>query len=870
MTLSEILALFPEGDSNPAGNGYNVTCPSHDDKSPSLSITAGKKGIVMKCQAQCGVDRICKDLGITLKDLFFTPTSQSATKNGSNGSAKTGSWRLLGSWQYFHASGNLAYEVLKHDTPEGKQFTIRWKAPDGRWVNGSTAGEYYLVPYYDEWRRVKPKTPANYPRQTWPELTLMLYRGLEAGQAIWKKLDEVLLIVEGEKDVDRCWKEGFIAVSNTGGANRKWKAEYSKAINAKKVIIIPDDDPPTETDPKTGKVKIGLAGQKHAEEIRLSLAKLRPDIEVIVLPVFNRGLKEDISDWFDQGHTADELRKLIDSAFTQAIQNKQAASSSSIPPPPPQSPPISASGNPQPQPVKPVIDISIDDMPKLNAECWAAIEQMNQPPILFTYGSAMIRTRYDFKDKTIILDTVNADIMRHELSQFAEWRKAHNVITKPPAFLVKDVLASRSIKLPRLSRVVSVPVFGPKGTLQTQPGYDPDSEIVYAPADGYVSLPIPDVVTDSQVEAAKDLIDEMLRDFPFASNADYCNAVALFLLPFVRDMIDGPTPLHLIEASMPGSGKGLLAASLLYPGMGKIAGAPQPRDDEELRKFITSELIAMRPVIFLDNISRTIDSGAFAAALTLETWNDRILGTSATANVKIKSLWLATANNATMSTEITRRTVRLRLTPQTDRPEEREGFLHEDQIEWVMENRPQLVQAAHILCRYAIQQKLPRPKIKNVGSFERWSRLMGSIMECAGYKGFLANYRALQDGSDNERSSLALFAITCLEWREAENERLKKEGSIKEITDYLTNEEMLRIANGIDGLEFRGKDDTARAMSLGKWIKSKNEVITEWVEDDPDAEFAITRLKILSGIAGKGTKRGKTLAKFEAVERVKR
>lgn len=356
MTLSEILALFPEGDSNPAGNGYNVTCPSHDDKSPSLSITAGKKGIVMKCQAQCGVDRICKDLGIALKDLFFTPTSQ-------NGSAKTGSWRLLGSWQYFHASGNLAYEVLKHDTPEGKQFTIRWKAPDGRWVNGSTTGEYYLVPYYDEWRRVKPKTPANYQRQIWPELTLMLYRGLDASQAIWKKPDEVLLIVEGEKDVDRCWKEGFIATSNTGGANRKWKAEYSKAINAKKVVIIPDDDPPTEIDSKTGKVKIGLAGQKHAEEIRLSLAKLRPDIEVIVLPVFNRGLKEDISDWFDAGHTADELRALIDAAF-QATQSQSAASVSN-PPPPPNSPP-NASPNPRPQSAK---DYNTTDMG--NAERFA-------------------------------------------------------------------------------------------------------------------------------------------------------------------------------------------------------------------------------------------------------------------------------------------------------------------------------------------------------------------------------------------------------------------------------------------------------------------------------------------------------------------
>lgn len=846
MTLDDFLRLFDYSD--PAGNGYNVECPAHIDKVASLSVTQGKKGILVKCQAGCTVDAICKNLGIATADLFNQPVSQNGSNRNGNGN---GNWRLIATHEYKYFNGFPAYEVLKWETPKGKIFTPRWKSNTGQWINGSKAGEYYLQPFYNEWRPVKPNTDPVYQRQAFPALTLILYRWPE-----WAGSTDCLIITEGEKDADRAWSEGFQATTNTGGANRKWTKEFSQAVDGRKIVIIPDEDP---------------SGLERVNRIAESLEKYAKQSQFVILRLPNLPPgKKDLSDWFDAGNKAADLQKLIDNAFQAQTTQCQQAASVGNPPPPPQSPPVSASNNPQPQPVKPVIDISIDDMPKLNAECWAAIEQMNKPPILFTYGSAMIRTRYDFKDKTIILDTVNADIMRHELSQFAEWRKAHNVITKPPAFLVKDVLASRSIQLPRLSRVVSVPVFGPKGTLQTRPGYDPDSEIVYAPADGYISLPVPDVVTDSQVEAAKDLIDEMLRDFPFASNADYCNAVALFLLPFVRDMIDGPTPLHLIEASMPGSGKGLLAASLLYPGMGKIAGAPQPRDDEELRKFITSELIAMRPVIFLDNISRTIDSGAFAAALTLETWNDRILGTSATANVKIKSLWLATANNATMSTEITRRTVRLRLTPQTDRPEEREGFLHEDQIEWVMENRPKLVQAAHILCRYAIQQKMPRPKIKNVGSFERWSRLMGSIMECAGYKGFLANYRALQDGSDNERSSLALFAITCLEWREAENERLKREGSIKEITDYLTNEEMLRIANGIDGLEFRGKDDSARAMSLGKWIKSKNEVITEWVEDDPDAEFAITRLKILSGIAGKGTKRGKTLAKFEAVERVKR
>lgn len=786
----------------------------------------------MSCQAGCLTADVLATKGLTFADLYSQPAS-----NG-NGNGNGSSWHLKRTHQYERADGSPAYEVLVWETPTGKMATPRWKAPDGKWVNGSKAGEYYLVPYYEEWRPVKPgKTPEHYPRQNWPELDLTLYK---LPRLIAAPSDEIVFVVEGEKDADNLTALGLLATSPTGGANRKWELKYSKILEARSIVIIPDNDD---------------AGEKHADKIINSLGRHTKKAHSIILRLPGLTQKgEDISDWLEQGHTIDELKALA----SAALNPPQA-------PPPTVPPPVSNPAPQQPPPQKPVIDISPDDLPTLNADCWNAIEISNNPPVLFTYGSTIVRTRKDFEDDSIILDSMTADIMRHELSQMADWIKVGKrgiEETKPPIFLVKDVLASRSIPLPRLNRVVTVPVFAPDGTLQTTPGYNKASGVIYAPPKGYQSLAVPDVIGERELKYAKLLIDELLNDFPFAKNdqgesPDRENAIAMFLLPFVRDMIDGPTPLHLIEASMPGSGKGLLATSCLYPGLGKIAGAPQPRDDEELRKFITSELIALRPVIYLDNISRTIDSGAFAAALTLETWNDRVLGSSATANVKIKSIWLATANNATMSTEITRRTVRIRLTPNTDRPEEREDFLHEDQAEWVMQNRPELVWAAHVICKNAIQQKMPRPKIKNMGSFERYSRTMGSILECAGYKNFLGNYRALQDGSDAERTALSLFAMTAFEWMEREKK------------DTATNTELLPIASALDGLEFRGKDEISRAMSFGKWIKSKNEVVTEWVEEDPQAEYKITRLKILSGIAGKGTNRGKSVTKIEIVDRVR-
>ena len=49
--------------------------------------------------------------------------------------------------------------------------------------------------------------------------------------------------------------------------------------------------------------------------------------------------------------------------------------------------------------------------------------------------------------------------------------------------------------------------------------------------------------------------------------------LAALLLPFVRRMVHGPTPLHLIESPSPGTGKSLLAKVI-----SKIALARRDRE----------------------------------------------------------------------------------------------------------------------------------------------------------------------------------------------------------------------------------------------------------------------------------------------------
>ena len=54
-----------------SSRGFVACCPAHDDRHPSLSISAGQRGILVKCWAGCSLMAICESLGIEQRDLFF-------------------------------------------------------------------------------------------------------------------------------------------------------------------------------------------------------------------------------------------------------------------------------------------------------------------------------------------------------------------------------------------------------------------------------------------------------------------------------------------------------------------------------------------------------------------------------------------------------------------------------------------------------------------------------------------------------------------------------------------------------------------------------------------------------------------------------
>ena len=212
------------------------------------------------------------------------------------------------------------------------------------------------------------------------------------------------------------------------------------------------------------------------------------------------------------------------------------------------------------------------------------------------------------------------------------------------------------------------PSYAADGTLVVENGYSAEGQV-------FVDLGALVVPELPSVAKAKAVLFDILQDFPFTDEASLAHAIALMVLPLVRLMIDGPTPLHMIDAPTAGTGKGLLVDVILEAmSGGSISRFAPVTDDQEMRKRITAVLLAGRQFVLMDNLAGRIDSPSLAAALTAPVWEDRILGHSRVASIPNTQVWVATANNPSLSAELARRCVHVRLDAGEERPWERTDF----------------------------------------------------------------------------------------------------------------------------------------------------------------------------------------------------
>jgi hypothetical protein len=475
----------------------------------------------------------------------------------------------------------------------------------------------------------------------------------------------------------------------------------------------------------------------------------------------------------------------------------------------------------------PEININNRQLRDIIHDAWQALLDANDPPRLFRRRDgtlACIRRNEEIGQgaQGAWMEGAEERFVNGLLLRSADWVQRHAKevsAARPPREVAGDMLALPDRHLPVLTEVIGAPVFGRDGRLIDEPGYHADERLWYEPSGPLDLSRLPERPSSEHLGAAKSLLlDDLLVDFPFVGESERAHAVAALIQPAVRRMIPGPTPAYLVEAPRIASGKGMLCnlVSVIHTGE-ECHVTTLPRDDEEARKRITAELALGRSIILLDNADekRQLHYPSLAAVLTASSWSDRLLGESQMLSLPNRATWLLTANNPSLSLELARRCVRIRIDPRMERPWWRTGFKHDPIIGWAKEHRSELLCAVLTLVRGWIAAGRPLHG-KRMGSFEHWSAVIGGILEVAEIPGFLGHLEELYEFADAQGNEWRQFAAA---WWETYGERQVSARFLLELAlerDLLTSvigDKSVRSQQSLLGRGLSG----IRDQQIGEW-----------------------------------------------------
>jgi hypothetical protein len=556
---------------------------------------------------------------------------------------------------------------------------------------------------------------------------------LDVHPSVNSKLDDPsipLFVTEGIKKGDALATHGLCAVALIGVWN--WRGKNPRggkvvlpewefiALNDRRVYIVFDSDVMEKKAVHAALVRIkGMLEHRGAK------------VKLIYLPSGNGAVKQGVDDYLASGHTVDDLLALATSELKAAPKEEPTSKG------------------------RPEIEVNGRHLREITDDALAALLAANDPPVLFLRGTVPSRINGEK------IEALNGTSLKGRLDRVADfvkttYRDGEPVTNpaRPPADVPPDILTHTELPFPKLKEIVHAPVFLPGGVLLAEDGYDYEHELLLK------LRGLEDLRADLPIAEALAQLEEVYADFPFVEQAGRAHALAMTLQPFVRPLIQGATPMYLIDAPARGTGKGLLAEVMNLIPLGYVVPTmSQPKDTDELEKRITSVLLEARPIVFLDNVTR-LGSEPLHAVLTSETWQGRPLGKSETATVPNRAVWLASGNNVELTDEMTRRIAPIRLDAGVERPEERTGFKHSNLPQYVRENRSQLVSACLSLVQAWVDEGMPKDT-GTLGRYEMWAGIMGGILEVAGVPGFLGGRERLHGEADKETTE---WAALCDAW----------------------------------------------------------------------------------------------------------
>lgn len=330
---------------------------------------------------------------------------------------------------------------------------------------------------------------------------------------------------------------------------------------------------------------------------------------------------------------------------------------------------------------------------------------------------------------------------------FRTWINQHVVIgrrfdkedgkLKPATLKVEDASTIldcdeflRGVRPIEAVNIVRLPVVRPDGSLELLPwGYD-DQTKAYTREGGV------EYDEHMDIAAARGWIKRVYGGFPFQDERSIAVQVASLLALYIKHLPGGSglRPGFLWLANKPQSGKSLLAKSSLYPVLGSAAAAKMKKR-EDLDKELEAFARAAVPYIFLDNVYGGIESASIDQMLTSEESTGRAMGGHGVFTAKNTALLVVTGNNLELNADAERRFLIVDLFEKGD-PNDRqmaEEDLLDDPTMRSDEWRSTLLAVCWSFVRHWDAMQRPKATVLK-GSFEHFSRVLGGIVEAAGYE----------------------------------------------------------------------------------------------------------------------------------------
>lgn len=296
--------------------------------------------------------------------------------------------------------------------------------------------------------------------------------------------------------------------------------------------------------------------------------------------------------------------------------------------------------------------------------------------------------------------------------------------------------------IPQVRQIAAAPIIRPDFTVRWEPGWDEQTRCWVI--EGHKE--------DRTLVDAGFTVDRLFKLYPFVDRRLVADCIAAALTPLLSTAITGALPAFLVTARKPGSGKSELAKMCSMLGNGGKQFTTW-RKSEEMQKLIGSFAREDKRTVIFDNIKRNIDSADLESAITSRFLTFRTMATHSTEGTPCNTTWFFTANGASMSQDLLRRSIVVLLDRDTNYAGWKEDNAGSVLVQFVHDNEAALVTLMCEMVENWRRAGAPRSAKMVFSNFEEWSEIVGGILDVAGISGlFEARDEVVQDAVETDES----------------------------------------------------------------------------------------------------------------------